>query len=60
MNKKFSLFGLRREVASMFLFQSRSLLSGQFVGFRQVRPLEGGRREAGFVSRGRRVKEHSR
>lgn len=54
MIKKFSLFGLRREVASIFLFQSRSLLSGQFVGFRQVRQLErwgGGRKDAGFVSR---------
>lgn len=36
------MFGLRREVASIFLFRSRSLLSGQFVGFRQVRQLEGG------------------
>lgn len=33
----FSLLGLRRELASIvFLFQSRSLLSGQFVGFMQV------------------------
>lgn len=50
-SQKFSLFGLRREVASIFLFQSRSLLSGQFVGFRQVRQLEGDREDAGFDSR---------